>query len=308
MQQNNLLNFIQEHIISYIEDKTAHNLSMNTISTYTRILERFYDYVADELIKNEFLSIKHINQYFLNGYVIKLQNAGLSKKSQALYVICIKKFIWYIADSDIRKYKYLKENISGLKIKTEQKEKESFSSDDQKRILDYVNLLDRKNTFLANRNSLLIKMLLFTGVRISELLDIKWSDLMEYDEYYEIIIMGKGSKERKTYLSKELTEINIDYLSDLKNKGVYLISSGSGQQCSRTNLFKLVNGLLVKAGVGKQGLHIFRHTLARNLVEQNYNLSTIKEVLGHSHISTTAQFYAKADENAKRNALLKLKK
>ena len=307
MIENNLLDFIQDNIKSYIDDKTASNLSKNTILTYTRILERFYDYLADELVENEFLSLKDINKYFLNGYVIYLQNNSLSKKSQALHMICIKNFMWFIADSDIREYKYLKENITSFKIKTEQKEKESFSEDDQKRIVDYINLLDRKNTFLSNRNSLLIKLLFYTGVRISELLSIKWTDLVEYDEYYEIIIMGKGSKERKTYLSKELTEINIDFLAEDKSKGIYLISSGSGQQCSRTNLFKIVNGLLAKAGVVKQGLHIFRHTLARNLVKQNYNLSTIKEVLGHSSINTTAQFYAKADENAKKNALLKLK-
>jgi len=152
----------------------------------------------------------------------------------------------------------------------------------------------------------LLKLLLFTGIRISELINIKWDNVEECQDHYEILIKGKGNKERKTYLSKNHAEVNITNLREMTNKGEYLISTSKVLRCDRKNLFSLVNNLLSKAFVTKQGLHIFRHTLARNLVDQNYNLSVIKEVLGHSNITITAQFYAKADENAKRKALLKV--
>ena len=171
--------------------------------------------------------------------------------------------------------------------------------------MNLTSKLDTKDGFLPNRNSLLLKILLFTGVRISELINIKWTDVEECSDHYEILIKGKGNKERKTYLSKDHAEVNISCLQNMAHKGEYLISTGKGLQCDRKNMFSLVNGLLAKAFVTKQGLHIFRHTLARNLVDQNYNLSVIKEVLGHSNITITAQFYAMADENAKRKALLK---
>ena len=90
MAENNLLNFIQDSMKAYIDDKIARNMSKNTISTYLRILDRFYEYLADELAVNKFLDIKDINRYFLNAYVINLQNNGLSHKSQALHVVCIK--------------------------------------------------------------------------------------------------------------------------------------------------------------------------------------------------------------------------
>lgn len=305
MNVNNLLETLNKYSNLYIEEKTASNLTKNSLDTYIRILERFYDYVADELVDNEFLSLKDINKYFLNSYVLKLQKNGLSKKTQQLHVLVLKNYLWFVADSDIKQYGYLKTNINGFKIKAEQKEKESFSQDDQHRILALTNKLDEKDSFLPNRNSLILKILLFTGVRISELINIKWTDVQTYTDYYEILIKGKGNKERKTYLSKDHAEININCLENLSNRSEYLISSGKGLRCDRKNLFSLVNGLLAKACVSKQGLHIFRHTLARNLVEQNYNLSVIKEVLGHSNITITAQFYAKADENSKRKALLK---
>ncbi len=303
--ENNLLEILNKYYNLYIEEKTASNLTKNSIDTYTRILERFYDYVSDELAENEFLSLKEINKYFLNSYVLKLQKNELSKKTQQLHILVLKNYLWFLADNDIKKYGYLKTNIHGFKIKAEQKEKESFSQDDQHRILSLTNKLDEKDGFLPNRNSLLLKILLFTGVRISELINIKWIDIQDCTDHYEILIKGKSNKERKTYLSKNYAEININCLENLSNKSTYLISTGKGLQCDRKNLFSLVNGLLAKACVSKQGLHIFRHTLARNLVEQNYNLSVIKEVLGHSNITITAQFYAKADENSKRKALLR---
>ncbi|MDQ5921392.1 MAG: integrase/recombinase XerD, partial [Pseudomonadota bacterium] len=70
-------------------------------------------------------------------------------------------------------------------------------------------------------------------------------------------------------------------------------------------LFTVVRNILHKSGIKKSGLHIFRHTFARSLVDKEVNLSTIKDLLGHSSISVTAQFYAKSNENAKRNALFK---
>jgi integrase/recombinase XerD len=304
MAINNLLNILHENYNTYIEQKTAQKLSNNSINTYIRIIERFYDYIADELAENKFLSLKQINKHFLNSYFIKLQKDGLSSKTQQLHSLVLKNFLWHIADSDTKKYGYTKENIGKFKIKAEQKEKESFSQDDQKRIMNMINKLDAKDGFLPSRNSLLLKLLLFTGIRISELINIKWADIEDCQNHYEILIKGKGNKERKTYLSKDHAEINITSLREMANKGEYLISTSKGFQCDRKNLFSLVNGLLTKVGITKQGLHIFRHTLARNLVDQNYNLSVIKEVLGHSNITITAQFYAKADENVKRKALL----
>ena len=83
----------------------------------------------------------------------------------------------------------------------------------------------------------------------------------------------------------------------------YLLNSTHGNQCNRSSLLLLINNLLKKAGINKTGIHIFRHTFARNLVNKNVNLSTIKDLLGHTNITVTAQFYAKSNENAKKDAL-----
>jgi integrase/recombinase XerD len=294
----------------YINAKKSQNLSQNSISLYYRVLERFYDFCADELANNEYLSVNGINKYFLGNYIFSLHKNKISRTSQKTHLTVIKNYLHFIADSDIPEFGFLKVNLSGYKIKTDSKVKDSFSQDDQNRIIAYTQRLDKEKSYLANRNSLLLKMLLFTGVRISELINIKWSDIEEYyDETHghiiTILVNGKGNKQRYTYLLQDEVEDNLEYIHQSQRDNGYLFETAHGNPCNRSNLFVTVKKLLAKAGVAKSGLHIFRHTFARNLVSNNHNLATIKELLGHSNISVTAQFYAVSNENAKKAALFK---
>jgi integrase/recombinase XerD len=309
---SNLLDFLNKYITLYIESKKASNLALYTIKSTNRILERFYDYVADELSENKKLGLKDINKYFLNNYLTHLTNNKISPNSQKLYITIIMNFLNSIADDDIKKYGFISSAIKGVKVKTEQKEKEGFTRDEYNRIVNYIAKLDSKKTFLAQRNSLIVKLLLYCGLRISELLSLKWSDVDEFEDnihgvVYTILVKGKGNKERYTYLSYDIGHFNFEYLKDHATNPTYIFTSTHGNICSRHTVFDTISTLLKNAGVNKTGLHRFRHTFARKLVDENLNLSTIKELLGHSNITITAQFYAKTNENAKRDALLKKK-
>ena len=101
---------------------------------------------------------------------------------------------------------------------------------------------------------------------------------------------------------------NLEYLKQYNTSACpHLFVSTQGNQCNRSSIFDVVKNLLQHAGIYKSGLHIFRHTFARTLVDKEVNLATIKDLLGHSNIAVTAQFYAKSNENAKRYALFKSK-
>ena len=286
-------------------------MSNKTIYNANIVIERFYNYVANEFNENEYLSINDITKYFISNYLNKLTQDGLSKNTQKLHLTVLKSFLYFIADSDLDKFGFIKLRLDSLKIKTEQKEKESFAQNEQNRLLKYVNYLDAKKTYLAQRNALLVKILLHTGIRISELVNIKWSDITEhYDEkygyIYVLLVYGKGNKERFTYLHHDEVTNNLEFLKLNKiGDSPYLFISTQGNQCNRSSLFDVMKNILLQAGIQKSGLHIFRHTFARSLVNKDVNLATIKDLLGHSNIAVTAQFYAKSNENAKRNALFK---
>ncbi|MBP9743248.1 MAG: tyrosine-type recombinase/integrase [Burkholderiales bacterium] len=306
----NILDIINKYNILYINSKKAANLSKNTINNANIILERFYQYCAEESSENEYLSITDLTKYFLNNYLNKLTQDGLSKNTQKLHLTVIKDFLSFIADSDLDQFGFLKLNLSAIKVKTEQKEKVAFNHNEQELILNYIAKLDKEKSYLAQRNSLLIKILMYTGARISEIINIKWADIAEHydDTYgyvYTILLYGKGSKERFTYILQSEIQDNLEKVKQKAGNSSYLFTSTQGNQCNRSVVLGVVANLLAKAGVNKTGLHIFRHTFARNLVNKDINLSTIKDLLGHSNISVTAQFYAKSNENAKRNALFK---
>lgn len=149
-------------------------------------------------------------------------------------------------------------------------------------------------------------------MRAQECLDLEEKNIEiakteNHQEYIKIKIKGKGNKERYVYLD----EVFINYLNKLKKlkpiKSKYLFSKRNKEPMKYINIFNFNKRLLKKLHINtdKAGLHIYRHTLASNLVEQNINLETIKEILGHSNIAITSKYYAKASEKAKREAMLK---
>jgi len=308
----NILQLISKYQELYTNTKKSENLSKYSIRNIITALERFYHYIADEFDNDDNLSINEINRYFINNYLTILEKQGLSHSSQKLYITIIKNFITFIADNDKEKYKNLKTNILGIKIKTKQKEKIGFSQNDQKLLLSLFDKLDNKKTYTVHRKSLMLKILYFAGVRASELASIKWSDIVEQNDeqhglLYVILIKGKGNKERLAYLQYDIISKNYDFIKQRNTDSVYVFETAHGNIPNTANMYIEVKNELQKAGIKQFGLHIFRHTFARNLVSKDVNLATIKDLLGHSNITVTAQFYAKSDEKAKRNALFKTK-
>jgi integrase/recombinase XerD len=307
---SNVLDVITKFKTLYLDYKISNNLSKHTINNINLVLDRFYDYLAAEYSEEADLSLNDITKYFLSNYLNKLTNEDMSKTTQKLHLIIIKNFFKFIADYDIKEYGFLHEKFNGLNIKTAQKEKTGLLQSEQQSIIAYLKFLDNQASYLTQRNSLLIKVLLYTGLRISELIHIKWIDLSKIEDkkhgyIYSILVKGKGNKERFAYITASEIESNLNYLRKKNSSNEYLFVTTHGNKCNRTRLYVVINEIMKNAGILKTGLHIFRHTFARNLVDRDINLATIKDLLGHANISITAQFYAKSNELAKRNALFK---
>ncbi|MBP9742838.1 MAG: tyrosine-type recombinase/integrase [Burkholderiales bacterium] len=305
-----LLDIMSEFKPLYLDCKISNNLSKHTIDNINLVLDRFYDYIVDESTEENELLLNDMSKYFLSNYLNRLTEEGISKNTQKLYVTIIKNFFKFVADYDINAYGFLRDKFNGIKIKTAQKEKVGLLPAEQMRLITHLKTLDGQTSYLPQRNALLIKILLYTGLRISELINVKWTDLSKIEDknhgtIYSVLVTGKGSKERFAYISAAEVEKNLAYLQKNKSKNGYLFVSTHGNKCNRTRLYVVIKKIMHDAGITKAGLHIFRHTFARNMVDKDINLATIKDLLGHSNIAITAQFYAKSNENAKRNALFK---
>ena len=304
-----ILDILTKYSKLFLNSKKATSNSKNSVRTYNLILERFYDFIAEQSEKHQKLTINDINRYFLNNYIMWLSEQGLKPSSQHLHINLIKQFLTFISDSDIEQYGALKLNITGVKVKLEQKESQSFNQDEQNRIISYIKKLDHAKNFLSNRSALILKMLLFHGIRIDELINLQWTRVEEeYDKddgyVYRFTYIGKGAKERSldfpvTFISNNLEIIKQHIRSD------YVVPSSSGGKMSQGNIFKSVKQILAKLGISKYGLHIFRHTFGDNNAAMNINLAVMSKLMGHSNTSITSKYYVRVTNKTKREAVFK---
>ena len=159
----------------------------------------------------------------------------------------------------------------------------------------FINLYNSKQT---NKELyiLVLKLIYLSGLRISEALNLKWSDINHQDN--SIYVYGKGSKERKVFIIKDFLE----HLKNLgkKNQFVFVLNN---KKISARSVNKFLencyNDSIIK---DKLSSHIFRHSFATTMLENNADIRHIQKLLGHSSISTT-EIYTKVAKSMKKRVL-----
>ena len=291
-----LLSKLDKYNAMFIAEKKLLNSSNSTITTYLHILERFYEYIVESDVIN---SLEYISKTVVLGFANK--DATAANATRILYLTVIKSYLSFIDE---------KEKLNGmfehrLKKLTIKKESVEVDALDDIEVEKLLGLFSKKTkSFNKHRDSLLIKLILFTGIRASECLDIKLKDLslIEENSVYKIKILGKGSKERFVYIAVERIENELLFLKDYIVN--YIAITNQQKRMSRVGLYKVISNKMKKAGINKKGVHILRHTFARRLVAKNINLVTISELLGHADITLTAKTYARSNEGNKIRAVL----
>lgn len=252
--------------------KTEKKYSSNTITTYITNICQFFDYNNKDVFKVTDKDVRIFLEY--------LNKQGISSKSIANKISSLKTF-----------YKYLKAENSPLnKIELPKIQKslpKSLNEEDINKLLD-IELNDK----FDYRNKAMIELLYATGLRISELINLKITNI-NFDQDY-VKTMGKGSKERIIPIgdyAKYYLKIYIDlYRNDfLKNKeSEYIFISNHGKKMTRQTFFLLLKKIAKEKGIKTDfSPHTLRHSFATHLLKYGADLRSIQELLGHSSISTT---------------------
>lgn len=268
---------ILEDYVNYI--LFERRLSKNTAQSYKNDLMKLSIYLKEHNIKN----LIQASKKDIINYLEHLNNSKLSSSSIARKLTTIKNFYTYLTKSDI-----IKENITdGIeRPKLRKKLPQVLTIEEVDMLLD-INL----NTPFDYRNKAMLELLYGTGLRITELLDLKLNDI----DFENCIIrcLGKGNKERIVpigeyvifYLRKYL-ECRNQFLKKKKSDFVFLNSRGS--RLSRFSFFKILKKLLIEKQINKDiSPHSLRHSFATHILEGGGDLRSIQELLGHSDISTT---------------------
>jgi len=142
----------------------------------------------------------------------------------------------------------------------------------------------------AKKSKLILQGLYSTGMRVSELVNLKIKDI-DFQNSKGIVKAGKGNKDRNIFFSKDLLEKFKKYLEKKEKKGIkseYLFSSKNGEPLTPRNIQKIVKKAAFLAGIQKKVTpHTLRHSFATHLLEQGVDIRKIQILLGHAHIDTT---------------------
>ena len=267
-----------------IEDFISHimfekRLSKNTSSSYKKDLEKYEKYLKDKNI----LETKDISKSDIESYLETLKKEDMQISSIARKLTTIKAFHNYLFQKQILSID-VSENIERPKLR--KKLPNVLTIDEVDRLLN----IECKTKF-DYRNKSMLELMYGTGLRITELLDIKLND---FDlENCIIRCYGKGSKERIVPIGEYTMESLVNYLEVrnmlLKRKNCeYLFLNNLGGRLSRFSFFKILKKMLEEKGIHKDvSPHSLRHSFATHMLEYGADLRSIQELLGHSDIATT---------------------
>ncbi|OCR99520.1 hypothetical protein A9K75_06525 [Campylobacter fetus subsp. testudinum] len=309
LEKNGLIDDLERWNKMFLDDLRARNYSRNTIKLYERATFNFIEYMREF---DDEMTMKTIKSFTISGYLHYLdsisQNDKLSNASKESYLKGVFGLFNFISDNNDEFFTY--ERIlskSKLKQKAHKEDKIDFFTDlENARINAWLNDKNIKITRNICITRLLIKFMLFAGLRVSEALNLRFSDLnYQNDDVVTIKIIGKGDYQQKAIIPFSLIEIEINFLEELsKNKDEYIFLTVNGKQIARESVYLKLNAIYRKLGIRELGCHVLRHTLAMNLVRKNINITVIKDILRHSSLNET-QRYAKAEYSQIREVILK---
>ena len=278
----NITDAIEDFISYCIFEK---GLSDKTINSYRNDLNIYKDYLKDKGIN----IVNSIKSNHIKDFLKIRSNEKTTTLAHNLTVI--KNFHLYLYKQNITKDN-ISEYISRPKVR--KSIPKVLSIEDVDKLLDI-----RLETPLDYRNKAMLELMYATGLRISELINLKVNDIDLLEG--TVIVMGKGSKERVIpvgdyavdYLNKYL---NVRYKL-LREPTDYLFLNNHGRPISRQGFFKILKALLREKGLNEDASpHTLRHSFATHLINRGADLRSVQEMLGHSDITTTKIYTEVSDE------------
>ena len=279
--------------MNYIDDFLEYLLvvkkhSDNTIVNYRVDILEFYEYTNKNIL--------NINKDTVFEYLKYLYDSCVTKSSISRKLSSLRTFYNYLLKKEIIDTNYFK------MVKNPKKEASlpKFVKEDD---IDKMFNVPDTRTWIGSRNLLIIRMLYATGLRVSELVNVKINDINISDR--TIRVLGKGSKERIVVFGNNTKECLDDYLNrgrrqvDFHNSP-YLFLNKDGNRLSTRYVRKIIDDIIIKASIEMHvSPHMLRHTFATGMLNNGADLVSVKDLLGHESLNTTSIYTHVSDEKIK---------
>jgi site-specific recombinase XerD len=249
----------------------------------------------------EYKNIKHISTNDIIGYLYEnRERKGWTPKTFCNHRQSLLTFFRFCKKRDIVK-KNPVEKIE--KPKLPKALPRSLVKDDVHKLLSHFDIFDWQTDFERVRNNCIFKTFLFSGLRLSELLNLKNSDVILSERTIKVI-KGKGNKDRTIPIHNDLYYVLKNYRNIKQKKHInslyFFVSQKRGMRLTPKNIYDVFHKIQDKTGIYFTP-HMLRHTFGKCSVEANLNVFKLKEIMGHSSVSTTQIYMSVSMDNIKKS-------
>ena len=282
-----------DDFINYLEYER--NYSNNTIIAYKNNILQLINYLESININD----IKSVKYETIRGYLSYLHENKYKSKSISRMISSMRSFFKYLKVENV-----ISNNPMTLisNPKLEKKLPKYLTINEVEKILNVPDMNDK----IGIRDAFILELLYVSGIRVSELVNIKLNDIEESQR--RIKILGKGNKERYVLYGSRCSELLKKYISVrsnfLKYPNDYLILSKTGRKINTREIRNIINRIKTKAGVSISiSPHTFRHTFATHMLNEGADIRAVQELLGHENLSTTTIYTHLTNEKLRRTYL-----
>ena len=268
--------------------KTEKRLSPHTIRSYTSDLKQFSRFLSKEC--NIHLEVNNASFQNIRSWIVFLLENNLNPRSVNRKISVLKSYYKFLLQEG-----YISHNpmIKIISPKTSKRLPSFVDKEDIQILLDKVKF---ENNYIGNRDRLIIEFFYVTGIRLSELIDIKIFDLDFNNNYVKVL--GKRNKERLIPLSNIMITKLQNFINENNITG-YLFTNKGKKMYSKL-VYRLVKKhIKLVSSIDNNSPHVLRHTFATHMLNNGADINAIKELLGHSNLNATQVYTHNSIEKLK---------
>lgn len=256
--------------------------SPHTLEAYTKDLSDFLKFASEGY---DYETIEDVNYSVIRSWIVALVNAGISNRSINRKISSLKSYYKFLLKTQqIKEHPLAKHKA----LKTSKKIQVPFS---EKEIEEVLALLKEETNFDGLRNRLIVELFYATGMRRTELVNLKMKDVSFASKTLKVL--GKRNKERLIPMLPSIALTLQEYVKARTALPVienheYLLLSKKGVKIYETLVYRVINSYFSKASEKvKKSPHILRHSFATHLLNEGADLNAVKELLGHASLAST---------------------
>jgi len=266
---------LKNKFITYLSSEKR--FSEHTVKSYTTDLKQFTSFLADEFQIVD--DINEIRFQIIRSWIASLLEKGIGPRSVNRKISTLKSYFKFL----IREGVIVENPMMKVVAPKSKKRLPVFIEEDQ--IETLLNEVEFEEGIVGERNKLIIELFYVTGIRLSELINIKISDI-DFNNNL-IKVLGKRNKERLIPLASSMVgELRSFIEKNPQNQ--FLFTNLDGKKLYTKLVYRIVKKYISKiSSVNKKSPHILRHTFATHMLNNGADINAIKELLGHANLSAT---------------------